>query len=805
MPPFTATTSIADIPMGQRPADFLSSQQYEDPKTTPGADCSDRSHLNSTRPHRLDVKTHVFKKEMQEYLLTQNGDRHRIETIIYVDLSIAKQDDDSLIKMYDYVCISKDLLFSLPDKVIPLDVMASKRILNVDVNLKSPSNDWRIEQEACARCIRRMSTKLDQDEVRIMHILPELYRTENGDALIHFRNGVANIQLKVNCYCGHKMEKEGFVVCFESQSDASIAPHGTSPLMFYHENKNRIAARAAAAAAKAEAKAEKLRLQQEARSKARSAVKSVSGKAKRTPRKNSIPGHSEVDPTNHFIHHIPSPPDSSFNSPVGFSVSPELCESADISFTAPSPTLTDPMSSLFPELVSPSIMAEPYAQQQQQVQQDLVAMVSHMTPDNGPTRGGTLVTIHGSGFSVGEMMYVCFGETFVPVIPQHSQMVECYTPARNKAETVAVFALHSTVPTNIPAQCTFTYVDDNEKELVKLALQRIMAISARMDGPLESVMSRANELLMWSDVLGVPGNLDESSTQRSSFSNLEAMIMKSLTILDSLETMDTQGLSISNNTRHTMLHLAVALGYKTLARDLIIRGIDVQAKDKNGHTAQDLARILNDQFMLDIFDSTELRRKPGTLQGSHRVQLTSPMDISGDKTAIQHSVLQLQMDHEHESHGQNLNDGSSVSDSLSLENQRLVRDQREHAMVADMGRDDVLEPHSVCQNSQGATVDIGGQNHDRLLARGVQGVSARLTADIIGGQVVVVRRCNNNNGGSVDPAQQAAVQSSRHDAESEPILYLGGVPVARRVVSRETMESADQDEDTMSSDETSQA
>jgi len=650
-----------------------------------------------------------------------------------------------------------------------------------------------------------------------MHILPELYRTENGDALIHFRNGVANIQLKVNCYCGHKMEKEGFVMCFESQSDASIAPHGTSPLMFYHENKNRIAARAVAAAAKAEAKAEKLRLQQEARSKARSAVKSVSGKAKRTPRKNSTPGHSEVDPTNHFIHHIPpSPPDSSFNSPVDFSVSPELCESADISFTAPSPTLTDPMSSLFPELASPSIMAEPYAQQHQQVQQDLVAMVSHMTPDNGPTRGGTLVTIHGSGFSVGEMMYICFGETFVPVIPQHNQMVECYTPARSKAETVAVFALHSTVPTNIPAQCTFTYVDDNEKELVKLALQRIMAIAARMDGPLESVMSRANELLMWSDVLGVPGNLDESSTHRSSFSSLETMIMKSLTILDSLETMDAQGLSISNSTRHTMLHLAVALGYKTLARDLIIRGIDVQAKDKNGHTAQDLARIVNDQFMLDIFDSTELRRKPGTLQGSHKVHLSSLMDTSGDKTVIQHSALQLQMDYEYESHSQNLNDGSSVSDTISLEDQRLVQDQREHAMVTDTRRDDVLEPHSVyqndrmnvralVQNSQGATVDISGQNHDRLLARGVQGVSARLTADIIGGQVVVVRRCNNNNGGSVDPAQQAAVQSSRHDAESEPILYLGGVPVPRRVVSRETVESVDEDKDTMSSDETSHA
>lgn len=113
------------------------------------------------------MKTHVFKKELQEYVPTQCDDRHRIETIIYVELSIVKQDDDSLAKMYDYVCFSKEMLSSLPDKVMPADVVASKRILNVDVNLKSPSNDWRIEKEACARCVRRMSAKLEQDEIRV--------------------------------------------------------------------------------------------------------------------------------------------------------------------------------------------------------------------------------------------------------------------------------------------------------------------------------------------------------------------------------------------------------------------------------------------------------------------------------------------------------------------------------------------------------------------------------------------------------------------------------------------------------------
>src|SRR5690606_15049851 len=82
--------------------------------------------------------------------------------------------------------------------------------------------------------------------------LPELYRTESGDALISFRNGIANIQFKVNCYCGHKKEKEGFVVRFDSVSDRSIASHVTLPLMFYHQNKSRAAAKALAMADAAE-------------------------------------------------------------------------------------------------------------------------------------------------------------------------------------------------------------------------------------------------------------------------------------------------------------------------------------------------------------------------------------------------------------------------------------------------------------------------------------------------------------------------------------------------------------------------
>ncbi|KAG0007357.1 SPT3 Dosage dependent suppressor of Ty-induced promoter mutations-like protein, partial [Entomortierella chlamydospora] len=565
MPPNTATAPLAQqFALGQQ-SHFESYLQHQssdiridDSKnsqqpTQQWTSAVLQSSPNLTPSYRLDVKTHVFKKELQEYIPTRSEDHLRIETIIYVELSIVTQKEGTVVKNYDYVRLPRKLFFNMPDKVMAQEDVASKRILDVSASVQSPSNGWRVEEEACMRCARRMSAKLDENESRIMHILPELYRTEDGDGLINFRSGVANLQMKINCYCGHKKEREGFVIRFDSQSDSFASSHVTTPLMFYHQNKNRIASRAQAAAIKAQKRAEKLH-QKEEYTRARNVVKSVSSNTKREPRSNGTES-SRHNPLGHDYQHIPSPPDSLMSSPSGYSVSPEshdFLDHSDISVCSPSQP--DPMTSLFPELSSES-------SQQQQQQQQLVAMISHMTPNTGPTRGGTLVTIHGSGFTVGEMMYVCFGETFVPIIPQHSQMVECFTPARSKAETVSVFALLSTAPTNPPAQCTFTYVDDNEKELIKLALQH------------------------------------DASTQPAPYSSLEKMIMGSFKLLGTPTSKNSEGLSIINSTGHTMLHLSVALQLESLAKDLISRGIDMSVKDKNGFTALDLARLFNDAVM----------------------------------------------------------------------------------------------------------------------------------------------------------------------------------------------------------------
>lgn len=448
---------------------------------------------------------------------------------------------------------------------------------------RTKARTWRRYKTAWAHCNKQLSSQ-------IMHMLPELHRTDNGDALISFRSGVANIQFKINCYCGHKKEKEGFVIRFDSQSDASIASHVTLPLMFYHQNKNRVASRALAAAAKAQAKTDQQEPSAEQGPAVRNVVKSVTSKTKRESRSKT--GNS---PIGNQQHQIPSPPNSLLDSPLEWSSSPEMddfIDSSDIPFTVPSPPPPDPLISLFPDST---------VQEQHQQQQPIIALISHMTPNSGPVRGGTLVTIHGTGFTVGEVMYVCFGENMIPIIPQRDHMLECITPASNKAETVPVFAMNAT-ESGI-AQATFTYVDDNEKELIKLALQRMMNISVRMEGPLDNVLNRANEFTLWSDLL--EGSVDSSSTPSSlrntkSYMNLEDMVLDSFEILDTPAGKNLDGLSIVNSTGHTMLHLAVWLEYEALTKDLLARGVDTVAQDKNGLTALDWARRLDLEAMVAL-------------------------------------------------------------------------------------------------------------------------------------------------------------------------------------------------------------
>ncbi|KAG0014227.1 SPT3 Dosage dependent suppressor of Ty-induced promoter mutations-like protein [Podila clonocystis] len=272
-----------------------------------------------------------------------------------------------------------------------------------------------------------------------------------------------------------------------------------------------------------------------------------------------------------------------------------------------------------------------------------------MTPNSGPTRGGTLVTIHGANFAVGEVVYVSFGQTLVPIFPQRDHILECFTPAALKAETVPVFVVEAANDSHAAAsasQITFTYVDDNEKELIKLALQRMMNITARMNGPLENVLHRANDFALWNDLL--EGNsLDGSSNV---YQNLEKMVLQSFELVDpvSSDVKNCEHLSVVNSTGHTMLHLAVALQYQTLVKDLVDRGVDVDLTDKNGMTALDWARHINNDALIAFLSGMEVVVKDvpsmvatKDLSGAHVTGLTKDVELAQHMQSLENPSVGL--------------------------------------------------------------------------------------------------------------------------------------------------------------------
>ncbi|KAF9310078.1 SPT3 Dosage dependent suppressor of Ty-induced promoter mutations-like protein [Podila horticola] len=790
MPPYSSSTSSLAMAMATPSSfesAFLQDSNVDLLKTHAySLDAALESLSKPLTSHRLNVKTHVFKKELQEYVPTQIEDRLRIETIIYVELSVVDQ-DGSTVNSFDYARMPKRLFYTQPDKLMTNQELASKRVIDIGATLHCPSNEWHEEKEACARCARRMSTKLDQDENRIIHLLPEIHRTEDGDSLISFRNGVANIQFKINCYCGHKKEKEGFVIRFDPQSDDSIASHVTLPLMFYHQNKNRVASRAAKVLAEEDTQ----------ESSPRNIVKSVTSKTKREPR-NKASGSS---PLGHQT--LPSPPASSHSSPLEYSISPQLddfMDSPDFLFTVPSPPPPDPFISLFPELATDSshqLAPKP-------------AVISHVTPNSGPTRGGTLVTVHGSDFPVGEMMYVCFGESVVPVIAQRDHMLECYTPASAKTETVSVFAMVNNLVAPEASVATFAYVDDNEKELIKLALQRMMSISARMDGPLDSVLTRANEFTMWSDLLD--GNTNVPSLP--SFSNLEHMVLESFRLVDSPSSKNCEGLSLKNNTGHTMLHLSVSLQFEDLARDLIQRGVGLDLQDKNGLTALDLSQRLRHRTMTELLASLENVKNvdgflaDGSILNKDHASFDGQFDLQAKDGEGARRFQKLQSPEAGRNHYP-LGEASQPDDDGlgSLGDNALSFDwETAHDGKALLNSLNVLGASSVSsmdfrQDGSGiwesATAHYPVLPNDGLIEEGVLNVPSQPEVDAVPADVVfqrnnddvgmqvtspvVVFQQNNDDVvvGAFDApatAGQAVVQSGQN-LESEP-LFLGGLPVA---------------------------
>lgn len=313
--------------------------------------------------------------------------------------------------------------------------------------------------------------------------------------------------------------------------------------------------------------------------------------------------------------------------------------------------------------------------------------ISRLIPGEGPVHGGIEVTVLGENF-VRDLVCVFGDSAAVPTHFWSSNTLVCILPpsANPGPVVVGIKGVPLTVEAGTGLQL-FTYKDDSDRSLLELALQ---VVGLKMTGRLEDASAVAMRIVGNSaaatpngarhvsptdtaglamsmnaaadSVYSTPNNSRPPSRQASMVNlsamassqmghgqlrsahipgqtrNFEGIVIKFLSLTDldpslipgsapSLPLMSSP-LSHLNAQRHSLLHLATVLGFHRLAHFLISRGIDLEAKDRNGYTALHFAalygRVAITRQLLDAGAACYIRNLAGQ----------TPLDIARERDDV---------------------------------------------------------------------------------------------------------------------------------------------------------------------------
>ena len=279
-------------------------------------------------------------------------------------------------------------------------------------------------------------------------------------------------------------------------------------------------------------------------------------------------------------------------------------------------------------------------------------------PGEGPKTGGVEVCIIGNGFYQG--LEVMFGENLATTTTfWNDRLLVCLLPASTCVGEVLIRFKHDRQPQQIPTQgssstprlVTFRYTDNDEEQLLKLALS---VIGHKITGRVEDAADVARKILanepnVWRPSTGGStstgtytqqagsglidkgggglldkgggltdqgggvidkggGSIDKGSgfvdkggglidkgggfvDKRSC--DLEATLLRCLDIVDFDESPHPPYLDLAHPSGQTMLHLGCSLGLSRFVAGLLARGVDPTVPDKGGFTPIHFAAMHN--------------------------------------------------------------------------------------------------------------------------------------------------------------------------------------------------------------------
>ena len=222
-------------------------------------------------------------------------------------------------------------------------------------------------------------------------------------------------------------------------------------------------------------------------------------------------------------------------------------------------------------------------------------LIHKLVPAEGSVTGGTEVTLLGNGFYQG--LEVMFGDTEATTTTFWGEKcLNCIAPPALQPGTVAVVFKHEHhqyTPTTQIRHPVFTYTDDREHEMFRLALQ---TLGKQIPHLSEDPYSAAQQLLggnpspFWPMQGGYGGNSGhhrQASLADNGHLDLIELESNMLAVLRCSEIWGTSNPSRFEARRPsglTLLHLAASLGFTRFVAGLLSRGAQLDVLDNNGNT-----------------------------------------------------------------------------------------------------------------------------------------------------------------------------------------------------------------------------
>lgn len=301
--------------------------------------------------------------------------------------------------------------------------------------------------------------------------------------------------------------------------------------------------------------------------------------------------------------------------------------------------------------------------------------ISRIVPFEGPTRGGTEITILGQNFTDGLTAH--FGPNAASRVTKWGECtLVCLLPPSSKPGPVNVSLRgYNTSDKQLTNDSSnFTYVDESDKALVGHIFWNITTLTItkmelalkvlgyNLTGKYEDARNVAMRIVGAENSEGQLENPANNPLNATNF-NLEAFTIQALRLLDYRR--NSGNLNLLNKQRQTLLHLSCQLSLVDLTQSLIENGADVNARDINGFTplhfayiskSEDCAMLLYDSGAdVEIVDACGKSPKElGTITYSNKLSIqdsedaddeinlsSSDYDSSLDDRASKANILQM--------------------------------------------------------------------------------------------------------------------------------------------------------------------